>query len=110
MVSFGDESEGLGLNALMFWPRVKPTKVKSRLTMQAWTSKAIQSSEVLMSEVASPLSWMGRALAMDCSTAVGPRIPGGSMVDCFRVVFDSILILLEWDSIRRTSIWVVEIK
>lgn len=52
--------------------------------MQAWAKSAIQSSELLKSEVESSFSCVGRAFAMASSTAAGPSgsaviLPGGSV-------------------------------
>lgn len=41
--------------------------------MQAWVKRAMASAELLMSEVVSSLSWVGRASAMLCRMLCGLR-------------------------------------
>jgi hypothetical protein len=59
-------------NAPIFWFSSKPSKRKPRLSIQAWTKRAMQSSELLRSDVVSSFSWVGRAFAAAASTAAGP--------------------------------------
>jgi hypothetical protein len=45
--------------------------------MQAWTRRVMTSRELLMSEVVSPCSWVGRASAMASAMDVRVRASGG---------------------------------
>ena len=65
--------------------------------MQAWTKRAAQSREELRSEVVSPCSWVGRALAMASSTAAGLS---GSGVMVF------VMVMMRWWVMRW---WVIRV-
>lgn len=57
----------------IFWSSLKPSRRKPRLAMHAWAKRAMASAELLISELVSSFSCVGRASAMPCRMLCGLR-------------------------------------